>query len=168
MRLRALRPQLKRDPLDGATIGPLFAETLVRRYAAKLLFQWNPEPNEPPRRIRLCEERIVTFGARSPRAALARAKAIGRRAQLRLDMEKGPSYLQFVGILQLMQLGLEAEEHEVWWELSYKLLPRERRSRILPRERDLRVFTDFDTGPAPSPPTAKHTRQRRRRRLTSA
>src|SRR5688572_29581141 len=113
------------------------------RYAAKLLFEWNPEPNGRRSGRRLCEERIVTFRAGSGRAALARAKSLGRRAVFK----SGHLQFQFVGILQLMELGVESEAHEVWWELSRKVRPMERRARLLPKEKDLWVFRDGRTTP---------------------
>jgi hypothetical protein len=48
----------------------------MRLYAAKLLFAWDPDPITNSRKTRLCEERIVTFEARSPRAAVKRATLI--------------------------------------------------------------------------------------------
>jgi hypothetical protein len=85
-----------------------------------------------------------------------------------MDFVRGPSDYQFVGILELMELGIEAEEHEVWWDLYRRLLPLERSSKILPREDELRVFVDYE----PSTARKRKRRQARgggtRRRLTSA
>jgi hypothetical protein len=41
----------------------------MRRFAAKLLFQFRPSRRSDRSAMALCEERIVTFGAQSPRAA---------------------------------------------------------------------------------------------------
>ena len=47
------------------------------QYSAKLLFQWRPVRNGRSRKRRVCEERIVTFAARSPEAALRKANRHG-------------------------------------------------------------------------------------------
>ncbi len=122
----------------------------MNRYAAKLLFQWNAMPGGRVSSRRVSEERIVNFRAASPRAALAKAKSMGKQGSFR----SGSIRFQFVGILQLMELGIESGPGEVWWELSYRSRPLERRGKILPREKDLWVF-------------AKPSRSDRRR-LTSA
>ena len=83
-------------------------------------------------------------------SALAKAKSIGKQGSFR----SGGIRFQFVGILQLMELGVESGPGEVWWELSYRRRPLERREEILPREKELWVF-------------AKPVRSDRRR-LTSA
>jgi len=108
----------------------------MNRYAAKLLFQWNAMPGGRVSSRRVCEERIVNFRAASPRSAVAKAKTIGRQGTFR----SGDIRFQFVGILQLMELGVESGPGEAWWELSYRSRPLERRGKILPREKDLRVF----------------------------
>ena|SRR2546426_349742 len=108
----------------------------MTRYAAKLLFQWNAMPGGRASSRRVCEERIINFRAATPRAALAKAKSIGKRGSFR----SGTIRFQFVGILQLMELGFESGPAEAWWELSYRMRPLERRGSILPREKDLWVF----------------------------
>src|SRR5882724_2903402 len=85
----------------------------MARYAVKLLFDWNRDPVTGSRVTRLSEERIIVFAARSARAAVERAKRLGREGDLRYD---GGLRLRFVGILQLMELGVECAEGEVWWE----------------------------------------------------
>ncbi len=52
----------------------------MARYSAKLLFQFRVEIAGDSEKRRLCEERIVVFEARSPKAALAIAKRKGRES----------------------------------------------------------------------------------------
>ncbi len=54
----------------------------MARYTVKLLFDWYPDPVTGNRVMRLSEERIVVFHARSPRAAVERAKRLGKQAEL--------------------------------------------------------------------------------------
>ena len=141
----------------------------MRRFAAKLLFQFRPSRRAEGSTIALCEERIVTFSAVSPRAALGKAKQIARRASHSFPVVGG-GRVQFepVGIMELMELGVETEPGEVWWDLYRRRVRGRQRSRLVPPERSLRIFTDLG-----SDHLASRTRKRRRskgraRRLTSA
>ena len=115
----------------------------MARYAAKLLFDWNPDPITGGRVMRISEERILVFSARSARASLVKAKRLGREAELRYD---SGHRLRFVGILQLMELGVECAEGEVWWELRRRRRAKERAKALLPAARDLWVFRDLTSG----------------------
>jgi len=115
----------------------------MARYAAKLLFDWNPDPITRGRVMRISEERIVVFAARSARASLVKAKRLGREAELRYD---SGHRLRFVGILQLTELGVECAEGEVWWELRRRRCAKERAKALLPPARDLWVFRDLTSG----------------------
>src|ERR1041384_6280201 len=140
----------------------------MRRFAAKLLFQFRPSPREGST-IALCEERIVTFSAVSSRAALVKAKQIARRASHSYPVVGG-GRVQFepVGIMELMELGAEAEPGEVWWDLYRRRVRGKRRSRLIPPERSLRIFTDLGSDHV-APTTRKRKRSKgRARRLTSA
>jgi len=93
----------------------------MARYAVKLLFDWNPDPVTGSRVMRLSEERIVVFTARSARAALARGKRLGRQGELQYD---GGLRLRFVGVLQLMELGVECSEGEAGGSFVAASVPR--------------------------------------------
>jgi len=105
--------------------------------------------------MRLSEERIVVFAARSPRASVEKAKRLGRQAEVRYD---SGHRLRFVGVLQLMELGAECAAGEVWWELRRRRRAKERARTLLPAQRALWVFSN---------PTSRKAGQRARRaRLT--
>ena len=114
----------------------------MARYAVKLLFDWNRHPVTGSRVTRLSEERIIVFDARSARAAVRRAKRLGRQGDLRYG---GGLRLRFVGILQLMELGFECAEGEVWWEFRHRRRTKERARTLLPAEKALWVFTDLSS-----------------------
>jgi hypothetical protein len=111
------------------------------QYAAKLLFQYRVVTNGSSNRRRQCEERIVVFGARSAKAAVAKAKSVGARAQHKYKNDSGGLVnFEFVGILDLMSLGPECDKGEVWYEIRERLEPKERAKQILPAERDLNAL----------------------------
>ncbi|SRR6266508_689924 len=140
----------------------------MARYAVKLLFDWNPDPVTGSRAMRLSEERIIVFTARSGRAAVERAKRLGRQGELRYD---GGLRLRFVGVLQLMELGGECEEGEVWWEFRRRRRAKERARALVPAEKTLYVFTDGKGAPSratrkTSRLTSRYSRRPRRPRLS--
>ncbi|HET6883578.1 MAG TPA: DUF4288 domain-containing protein [Pirellulales bacterium] len=108
------------------------------RYAAKLLFQFKVSGAGWQNKRRLCEERIILLSAASARAALTMAKKRGRASQHSYDNSDGNRVnFQFVGVLDLLELGVECDEDEVWYEINERLLPMERKTAIIPPERDL-------------------------------
>jgi len=107
----------------------------MKRYAAKLLFQFHVAAKVRPWKRRLCEERIINFKARSPREALRLAKLRGKRGEHAYRNSDGNKVsFQFVGVLDLIRLGDECEAGEVWYELGRLLLPMERRRRLIPKD----------------------------------
>ena len=117
---------------------PNLTKATAARYSAKLLFQFRMVANGDSGVRRLCEERIIVFRAASPRSALVEAKRRGKAAQHRYKNNLGdPVYFEFVGILDLLELGAECEADEMWYGLVEKLRPMERKHTILPKEKDL-------------------------------
>lgn len=105
----------------------------MTRYAAKLLFQFHVAVRGEPAKRRLCEERIINFNARSSREALRVAKRKGKRGEYAYKNTDGNKVsFQFVGVLDLMSLGAECDAEEVWYDIRDRLLPMERRDRIVP------------------------------------
>ncbi len=120
----------------------------MRHFAAKLLFQFK---ESRPADMALCEERIVTFSAASSRAALSKAKQIARRASHSFRVVGGGRvHFKPVGIMEVMELGVETEPGEVWWDLYHRKVGGKRRARLVPPERSLRIFTDFGSDHAVS------------------
>lgn len=112
----------------------------MKRFAAKLLFDWYPDPVTGDRLKRLFEERIVVFSAKSANTALPAAKRLGRLSEL--QYESGHR-LRFVGLMQLMELGPECAEGEVWWEFRRRRMTiGQAKAHLLPANRALYVFTD--------------------------
>jgi hypothetical protein len=103
------------------------------KYAAKLLFQFRVMVDGSPRIRRLCEERIITFSAKYGQAALLEAKRRGRAAQHRYQNNKGNRvHFEFIGVLELLRLDPACEADEVWYDITQRVRPMERRAAIIP------------------------------------
>lgn len=103
------------------------------RFAAKLLFQFRVVIDGNSGKRRICEERIVVFQSRSYKQALVAAKRKGKAAQYRFANDEGiPVYFEFVGVLDLLELGIECGEEEVWYDIVERLQPMERKSKFIP------------------------------------
>ena len=110
----------------------------MHRYAAKLLFQFRVDVDGAPGKRRICEERIVNFRSKSHDEALRSAKRRGRKSESSYDNSDGNRVtFEFIGVMDLMTLGVEAAEDEVWYDIRERLMPMERREKIIPSEAEL-------------------------------
>ena len=117
----------------------------AKPYSAKLLFQFRVVVGGQSSKRRICEERIVAFNARSARGALAAAKRRGKAAEFDYTNDEGnPVFFEFVGVMDLLHLGIECGEDEVWYEIVERLNPMERRSKLIPRESELCAIRNRD------------------------
>src|SRR5437016_36215 len=74
----------------------------MKRYAAKLLFQFRVTFGGSFGRRRTCEERVIVFPARSATQALTLAKRKARKRQYRyLNSDGNPVNFQFIGVMEL-------------------------------------------------------------------
>jgi len=95
----------------------------MHRYSAKLLFQFRVDHTREGDR-RTCEERIITYTAPSAEVALTYAKENGLGAVTNYANEEGQTvYFEFVGVLDLLELGIECEPEEVWYDVVEHRLP---------------------------------------------
>ena len=134
----------RRGMLNGGSSGPLSVAMKskqeaqmrapgLKRFAVKLLFQFRVMINRNPGIRRLCEERIIVLEAKSQRTALARAKRRGRASHHQYENSDGNRvHFEFIGVLDLLELGQECEPGEVWYDLVRKVRPMERRALLLP------------------------------------
>jgi hypothetical protein len=103
----------------------------------------------------------VTFSAKSPQGALAKAKKLAREGSFHFRVVGGSRALfEPVGIMELMELGAETVPGEVWWDIYSRKLSNRRTQLILP-ERSLRIFAETGS-------RDRSTKRGSRRRLTSA
>ena len=115
------------------------------RYAAKLLFQFLVLVDGSPGVRRTCEERVITFSATHAQAALRESKRRGRAAQHRYKNNDGnPVRFEFVGVLELLRLDPACEDDEVWYDITERVRPMERRTSIIPPERRLSAIRNHE------------------------
>jgi hypothetical protein len=113
----------------------------MKRYTAKLLFQFRVAVAGSDGKRRLCEERFIMFQAPSARRALQHARRRGREGQHAYKNSANNTVLfEFVGVMELLELGSECGEDEVWYEIKRLLTPRERRKVFIPPERTLHAL----------------------------
>ena len=112
-------------------------------YAAKLLFEFRVIVDGVPGARRLCEERLILLQAPRAREALHEAKRQARRSQHRYrNSDNSPVLFQFVGVMDLLHLGVECEPNEVWYSIGERMRPMERRQEILPKESELQALRE--------------------------
>jgi hypothetical protein len=105
--------------------------SIENRYAAKLLFQFRVGRSEDSK-FRTCEERIVIVNAKTMTQAYRSAERVGRQGQTRYKNDEGEQvHFEYIGVLDLMELGIEAEENEVWYEVKTLLQPMERKNKLI-------------------------------------
>jgi hypothetical protein len=94
---------------------------------------------------RLCEERIVTFSGTDGRSALREAKERGRAARHHYKNNEGnPVYFEFVGVMELLRLDPGCEADEVWYDITKRVLPMERRASIIQPESRLSAIRNHE------------------------
>jgi hypothetical protein len=108
------------------------------RYAAKLLFQYRIETRARPSKNRTVEERIVALSAQNARKALTKADKRGRSSELHyLNNEGNRVSIEFVGVVDLMELGPECEKDTAWYEIKTMVQPMERKRELIPTPENL-------------------------------
>ena len=111
----------------------------MKRYSAMLLFQYRADLGNGKNNImRTCEERLIVLLARSAKSALTKAKAHGSKAEFQGENENGaPLYFEFVGVSDLLEIGIECDTDEVWYDISTRKQPMERKGKFIPQESEL-------------------------------
>jgi hypothetical protein len=110
---------------------------MMKRFAAKLLFEYRGILRHPTATRVICEERIVNFNARNATEAFRIAKRKGRTDNSRYYKD---AQIKFIGVLELLCLGVECGKDEVWYEIVERVRPLERRKRLIPPQHKLCAF----------------------------
>jgi uncharacterized protein DUF4288 len=113
----------------------------MKRYSAKLLFQFRVVVDGESSKMRTCEERIILINAASARQALRQAKRKGAKGEFDYTNTDGnPVYFEFLGVMDLIELGIECSHGEVWYDIVSRLLPDKRRRKYIPPESKLNAI----------------------------
>ena len=121
-----------------------------QRYSAMLLFQFRVVTRGKSNQRRLCERRLIVFTAANAEAAFDHASRYGIEAQHNYPNDSGDMvHFEFVGIADLLKIGLECEADEVWYDLDYLTKPKERRRQLLPRKSSLPAFVNNQKSQVP-------------------
>ena len=108
-----------------------------------MLFQFRADLGEGRSNVmRLCEERIIVILAKEASSALRRAKAYGKKAEIKFEGTETsyPNHFEFIGITDLLELGIETEPKEVWYDIVTMKQPSERRDKLIPKESQLNAI----------------------------
>ena len=110
----------------------------MKRYSAKLLFQFRIEGARGKSIKRTCEERICHFSAQTGKRALALANKLGKTGWTEyLNKDGKRVYFEFVGVMDMIRLGTECDQYEVWYDIRERLRPLERRRTLIPSDGEL-------------------------------
>jgi len=114
----------------------------MKRYSAKLLFQYRAALGDNPDGImRTCEERLILVKARNAKAALNKVKTHGKKSEFKAKSEAGNTfYFDFIGVMDLLEIGIECETDEVWYDIYTRKLPMERKHTFIPPEDELNAI----------------------------
>ena len=117
----------------------------AQHYSAKLLFQFRVVSGRRSNLRRICEERIVTFKAPSSEQAWQIASRMGKADAFTYQNDSGGRvHFEFVGIMELLHLGLERSgAAEVWYDIVERLKPSERKAKLVPRKAQLQAFAEL-------------------------
>ena len=110
----------------------------AERYVARLLFQFRVDIQGDSGKRRICEDRMIQLYAPSVKAALKIAKQRGRTSRYSYKNDEGNQVcFEFVGVMDLRNLGIECEPDEVWYDICQLLTPMERKSHFIPSDKHL-------------------------------
>jgi hypothetical protein len=111
---------------------------MMKRYASKLLFQFRVVVAGKSSSQRTVEDRIVLINATSARAALAKARRIGKQREYDYTNNDGNRvYVELVGVTDLVSLDPECLKDEVWYDIRTMMRPMERKRQLVPKDADL-------------------------------
>jgi hypothetical protein len=114
----------------------------MRRFAGVLFFQFRTVRDGKSNQRRICEERTVLIEAAAPKQAVQKLTSLGKLEQYDYSASSRERiFFEFIGIRELLELGGEESENEVWWRLFEAIRPNERRSRWIPKTAELRAFS---------------------------
>ena len=121
------------------------AQTIKKRFAAKLLFQFRVIIGKSSGKRRLCEKRIVQFLAVNAKSALKETNFRGNRGQYSYkNTDENLVRFEFLGIEELLCLDPGCDSDEVWYEIVELVKPKERIAKFIPAVKKLNAIRNKD------------------------
>lgn len=113
----------------------------MQKYAAMLMFQFRVDtPDQKPKK-RVCEKRIINFQENTPDSAYEFAVNYGKECEFDYENDDGNTvFFEFIGIIDLMVLGAECGDLDVWYDVVEHLEPMERKDKFVPSKNKLSAF----------------------------
>ena len=79
------------------------------------------------------EQRIILITAQNAQTALKKANTRGASGESSFVNDDGNHvFIEFIGVLDLMHLGIECEEDTVWYEIKTMADPMSRKKKLIP------------------------------------
>lgn len=104
----------------------------MNRYSAKLLFQFRVVENGQSRSRRWCEERTICFHEVDAQRAVLHAREAGREGEYDYCNDRNdPVYFEFLGVMDMIELGVECGPEEVWYDIRQRVKPQERKNSLV-------------------------------------
>lgn len=108
-----------------------------RRYSAMLIFQYERRSTHA-QSMCLTESRMITFNAADGREAIAYANNYGLKNERWFKDDDGERLrFRFLGISDALELGLEADDCEVWYDVNMRKSYRGRFEKIFISQSEL-------------------------------
>jgi len=110
------------------------------KFAVCLLFQFKVINKGKVNKKRICEEKIYHIISNSANEAYKKALSIGKDEEFNFKEKQKNIFYEFVGIIEMIELVELDEKNVVWSRFVEKLLPLERKAKIIPPKNKLSVF----------------------------
>ena len=104
----------------------------------QLFFQFRVVAKNVSNKRRTCEKRIILLEAASNRDAYEKGEKRGINSEYSYKNDDGNNvYFEFIGIMDMIELGDECDDDEVWYDIRDYIQPLERSSILLPEKNEL-------------------------------
>ncbi len=116
-------------------------KAIGNKYAAQILYQFRVVIDGRNSKRRITQSSIVIIHAKSPEIALKSAQRQGKKNEYKYLNDKGNEvFFECIGIQELLHLGVECDENEVWYEVKERMSPMENKNKFIPKQNDLNAF----------------------------
>lgn len=109
-----------------------------KKFSAMLFSQFRVRIKGKSNKKRDCERRIITFLSTGANEAYSFAEKKGKESEFNyLNDEGNKVFFEFIGVMDLLELGVECDKGEVWYDVKEYLTPMERKNSLIPKKNKL-------------------------------